>query len=265
MSDLSWIAQKSKLRPSMSVLYGPSGCGKTTLAVGCPMPMVMQTEDGLGILTKDRDIANSKGIIPDYDKFMEHLKSLLEVDHPYKTLVVDSLDHFEPLVEKKTCDVNGWKNVDAPGFGKGPAAALKYWREFLDLVNRLRNEKSMRIVFICHHKVKPFNDPTVVEPYDRYDLKLKNQYSSLILESCDMCLFLNNKKGTVKVQGNKGMTNQTVQTHKVLYTTDSPAAVAKNRFNLDPEIKVVEDRDDPIGAAEKTWAEIGKMIQGKKS
>ena len=31
------------------------------------------------------------------------------------------------------------------------------------------------------------------------------------------------------------------------------------------EIKVVEDRDDPIGAAEKTWAEIGKMIQGKKS
>ena len=59
------------------------------------------------------------------------------------------------------------------------------------------------------------------------------------------------------------MTNQVKQTDKVLYTTDSPAAVAKNRFNLPDEIKVVINKDDPIKGAQDTWAEIGKLIQAK--
>lgn len=262
MASLDWIVKKAKLRPSMSVVYGPSGCGKTVFALGCPDPIVMQTEAGLGILTQKRDIPHS-GEIKDFDTFMSKLGELLENESPFKTLIIDSLDHLEPLVEKKTCDLEGWKNLQQPGFGRGPKAAMAQWRKFVDLVNRIRNERGMRIVFICHHKIAPFNDPTIVEPYDRYDLKLDKSAAALILESSDMCLFLNNKKGVAKVQGNKGMTNQVKQTDKVLYTTDSPAAVAKNRFNLPDEIKVVINKDDPIKGAQDTWAEIGKLIQAK--
>jgi len=43
-------------------------------------------------------------------------------------------------------------------------------------------------------------------------------------------------------------------------TTESPAAVAKNRYGLPEEIPVVEEGDDFIVRAEKTWAEIGKLI-----
>jgi len=259
MSKLKWILEKSKGKPSLCCVYGPSGVGKTSFALGCPNPVVMQTEDGLGILTQNRNIAHS-GVIDDYDTFMLKLKELLEANTDFKTLIVDSLDHLENLIENKTCEANGWKNIDAPGFGKGPNAALKYWRDFIDLCNRFRNEKSMRVVFICHHVIQPFNDPTVTDPYDRYNLKLRKNAGALILESCDMCLFLNNKRGTVKVQGNKGLTNKTVQTSKVLFTTDSPVCVAKNRYGLPDEIEVIDDRQDPIGAAEKTWSEIGKLI-----
>ena len=75
-----------------------------------------------------------------------------------------------------------------------------------------------------------------------------------------MCLFLNYRKGTVKVQGNKGLTNKTVQSGRVLLTTESPAAVAKNRYALPEIIEVVEEGDDFVERAEKTWQEIGKLI-----
>jgi len=75
-----------------------------------------------------------------------------------------------------------------------------------------------------------------------------------------MCLFLNYKKGTVKVQGNKGLTNKTVQSGRVLVTTESPAAVAKNRYGLPEEIPVVEEGNDFIVRAEKTLAYIGNLI-----
>ena len=52
--SLEWIQQKSKLKPAITIIYGPSGLGKTTLAVGSKNPVVLQTEDGLGILTKQK-------------------------------------------------------------------------------------------------------------------------------------------------------------------------------------------------------------------
>jgi hypothetical protein len=43
-------------------------------------------------------------------------------------------------------------------------------------------------------------------------------------------------------------------------TTESPACVAKNRYGLPEQISVVEEGDDFIVRAEKTWTEIGKLI-----
>ena len=67
----------------------------------------------------------------------------------------------------------------------------------------------MRIVMIAHNQIKAFHDPST-EAYDRHELKLHKAASALVLEASDMCLFLNYKKGTVKVQGNKGLTSKTV-------------------------------------------------------
>ena len=257
--SLEWIQKKAKAKPSIVIVYGPSGLGKTTLAIGSKNPILLQTEEGLGILTKKREIAHS-GLIKDYDTFIDRLNKLINADDlPFDTLVVDSLDWLEPLVFAKTCEVHKQQSIESFGYGRGYSEATKYWREILDLVNRLRNEKSMRIVLIAHNQIKTFHDPST-ESYDRHELKLNKHASALVLEASDMCLFLNYKKGTVKVQGNKGLTSKTVQSGRVLVTTESPAAVAKNRYGLPEEIPVVEEGDDFIVRAEKTWAEIGKLI-----
>ena len=72
-------------------------------------------------------------------------------------------------------------------------------------------------------------------------MKLYKSASALVLETYDMCLFLNYKKGTVKVQGAKGMTSKTVQTNRILVTTENPSCVAKNRYGLPETIEMVEE------------------------
>lgn len=259
--SLDAILTKAKAKPSITIIYGPSGLGKTTLAVGSKNPIVLQTEEGLGILTDNREIPHFK-LAKDYDTFIGYLKFLVDSDLEYNTLVIDSLDWLEPLIHTKTCEVHKQPSIESFGYGRGYSESLKYWREVLDLVNRLRNEKKMRIVMIAHNQIKAFHDPST-EAYDRHELKLHKAASALVLEASDMCLFLNYKKGTVKVQGNKGLTSKTVQSGRVLVTTESPACVAKNRYGLPEEIQVVDEGDDFIVRAEKTWAKIGKLIAKK--
>ena len=58
--SLADIQTRAKAKPSIVIIYGPSGLGKTTLAVGSKNPIVLQTEEGLGILTNNRDIPHFK-------------------------------------------------------------------------------------------------------------------------------------------------------------------------------------------------------------
>ena len=98
--------KKAKAKPSIVIIYGPSGLGKTTLAVGSKDPIVIQTEEGLGILTKNRDIPHFP-LAKDYDTFYGYLKSLVdEKELPYSSLILDSLDWLEPLIHQKTCETD---------------------------------------------------------------------------------------------------------------------------------------------------------------
>jgi hypothetical protein len=71
----------------------------------------------------------------------EALDALLNEDHDFGTMVVDSVDWLEPLIWAEACKRNGWASIDAPGFGKGYAEALTIWREYLDRLNALRDRK----------------------------------------------------------------------------------------------------------------------------
>jgi len=74
----------------------------------------------------------------------EALDALLNEDHDFGTMVVDSVDWLEPLIWAEVCKRNGWASIDAPGFGKGYAEALTIWREYLDRLNALRDRKGNR-------------------------------------------------------------------------------------------------------------------------
>lgn len=229
--SLADIRKKSKLKPPKIVLYGGAGIGKTSFASGMNAPIFALTEDGMGKIQCDHfPVAN------DYDTFVANLKTLLENETDYRTLCVDSLDWLEPLIWEKVCQEHGKKSIEEFGYGRGYVEALKQWREYIDILNRLRDEKSMTIIQIAHNQIKRFESPEI-EAYDRHELKLHRKAGDLILEHSDCCFFANYKLGTVKTQGKGGQTNtKAVQGDRVIYTQAKPAFLAKNRYGLPEEM-----------------------------
>ena len=234
--SLADIKTKATLKPPRILIHGKPGVGKTTIASEFPEPIFLMTEDGLGVI----DVAHTD-LLKNYDDIIEILKSLLAGDHKYKTLVIDSLDHLEPIIFDKTCKVEGFKDINEPGYGKGFSLSLKYTREIIDLLNQLREQKGMIICMLAHSVIKRFEDPTS-EAYDRYEIKLNAKHGFLYLEVSDIVGFADFKTGTVVEKSRGGERTRAVSTgQRVLHVEERPAFLAKNRYSLPAELPLKWD------------------------
>jgi hypothetical protein len=225
---LESLRNSTALSSPRILIHGVAGIGKTTYAAGAPKPAFILTEDGLGTLH-----APHFPLAKTFDEVMEALAALYSDDHQFKTVVVDSVDWLEPLIWQRTCKDNGWSSVEDAGYGKGYVAALDLWRQYLEGLNALRNERGMTVIQIAHTDIKRFDSPEH-EPYDRYIIKLHARAAALLQEHSDVVLFANYRISTVKsdVGFNKKVTRALGSGERVLYTTERPAFLAKNRFGL---------------------------------
>ena len=157
--------------------------------------------------------------------------ALYEEPHEFGTVVVDSVDWLEPLIWKHVAAANGWRSIEEPGFGKGYAAALDVWREYLEALNALRNDRGMTVIQIAHTDIKRFDSPEH-EPYDRYIIKLHARAAALLQEHSDVVLFANYRISTVKadVGFSKKVTRALGKGERVIHTAERPAFLAKNRY-----------------------------------
>lgn len=224
----SLVRSKSRVEPPIILVHGVAGIGKTTLASQFPNPIFAWTEKGAGVL----DVVGTP-ILTTYDDMIDVLSSLYSEDHEFKTLVVDSVDWFEPLVWAKACELNKWNTIEDPGYGKGFAAALELWKQYLDGLSALRDQKGMTIVQIAHTDIRR-HDPPESEPYDRYVLKLHKGASAKLMEHADCIFFANYRISTVKsdVGFKKTVTRAVGSGERVLHTVERPAFIAKNRYSM---------------------------------
>ncbi|UAB76987.1 ATP-binding protein [Erythrobacter sp. SCSIO 43205] len=220
-------------KPPRIVLYGPHGVGKNTFAANAPNPVLIDLEDGH---PSDMPI-DAFPKAQTFGEVMEAFGALYTEDHDFETLIIDSLDWLEPLVWAETCSRNSWADIEQPGYGKGFLAALDVWREYLDAINGLRNDKGMAVIQTAHAQITRFDSPET-EPYDRYGIKLQKRASELVQEHADMVLFANFKVNTTKTDAgfNKKVTRGVGSGQRVIYTEERPAFLAKNRHRLPPEL-----------------------------
>ena len=226
--SLASLKSTTALSPPRALVYGVAGVGKTSFAASADRAVVVKTEDGLGTIKVPHfPLARS------FDAVMEALAALYSEAHDYKTVVIDSVDWLEPLVWARTCKDNNWSSIEEPGYGKGYIAALGLWRQYLDGLNALRDERGMTVIQIAHTDIKRFDSPEH-EPYDRYVIKLHARASALLQENSDAVLFANYRISTVKsdVGFNKKVTRALGSGERVLYTAERPAFLAKNRYGL---------------------------------
>lgn len=230
LSDLNKIDSP---KPPRIVLFGPHGIGKNTFAASAPNPVLINIEDGHPANSPIEAFPKATS----FNDVMEAFTALYTEEHDFETLIVDSLDWLEPLVWSETCRRNNWQDIEAPGYGKGYIAAMDVWREYLDAINGLRNDRGMAVIQIAHAEIRRFDSPET-EPYDRYGIKLQKRASELIQEHADMVLFANWKVSITKTDAgfNKKVARGVGAGARVIYTEERPAFLAKNRHRLPPEL-----------------------------
>jgi len=230
--DLQSITRGTVPKPPRLVLYAPHGVGKTTFGAMAPKPVVLPFEDGIGRL----DVPVFP-LIRSYTQAVEAIQALITQPHDYETAVLDTLDWLEPLVWAETAARHGKKDIEDFGYGKGYVYAADLWRELLEGINVLREERGMQLVLLAHCDVKPYNDPSS-EPYDRYGVKLHKSAAAIVQEWADAVLFANFRTYTQQTDAgfNKKVTRGVGTGERVLHTEERPSHYAKNRYQLPPEL-----------------------------
>lgn len=227
--DLKSIKRNTSISAPRIMVYGVEGIGKSTFASTAPNPIFITTEDGLGSLQVDHfPLATST------EEVLDAITTLYKEKHEFQTVVIDSLDWLEAIIQREIETRYEAKDL---AYGKGTIIAAEKWREILNGLNGLRNDKSMVVILLAHCMIKRFDSPEV-EPYDRYQPKLQERSNAVIREWCDAVLFANYKTIVKKDDvGFNKTTNRGISTgERLLFTSERPAYMAKNRYNLPESI-----------------------------
>jgi len=160
-------------------------------------------------------------------------------EHSYQTLVIDSLDWLEPYVWVEACRKNSWTDIEAPGYGRGYVAALGFWREMIDGIRALRDERNVTVVMIAHHTIKRFDSPET-EPFDRFVLKMQDRASNLLIEAADIVAFENYRVSIAKTDTgfNRKIARGIGTGQRVLHLEERPGYISKNRYGMPPTIEL---------------------------
>jgi hypothetical protein len=245
ISLASLIRTGQQKKPARIMAHGVQGVGKTTFAAGAPNPVLIRCEDGTGKLDIEAfPLARS------YDDVMGAITALYQEDHAFGTVIVDSADWLEPLIYAKACEDNKWGNIEEPGYGKGYIAAMSLWRQYIEGLNALRDDKGMWVIQIAHTDIKRFESPDT-EAYDRYVIKLYNKASALLLEHSDTVLFVNYQVSIRETAEKFGQKRKRAVGggQRIVYTEERPAFVAKNRYGLPDSIIVPDENWAPVWEA----------------
>lgn len=227
---LSSVIKGKQETPYRVTGFGPEGTGKTTFAAGAPSPIFLGTEDG----TAHLDVARFPRP-ENIGDVHEAIRVLATTEHEYRTLVIDTLDHLEPLIWEEVCrrdDVDSIEKVGG-GYGKGYTAAVDEWRKLLAALEGLQRSKRMHVVLLAHSHIKTFQNPEG-ENFDRYQLKLHDKAAGLIKEWSEEVLFMRQETLVHKERHKKAKGVGTGA--RVIHTERTAAFDAKNRHSLPAEL-----------------------------
>jgi hypothetical protein len=238
MPLLKQVHSGTRQAPPRLLIYGTEGIGKSTTAAQAPRPIFIPTEDGL-----DQIQCDSFPLAKSFGDVMGALSALFTEEHGYQTVVVDSLDWLERLVWDEICREYGVKSIEKAdgGYSKGYTHALTQWREVLDGLDALRNQRGMCVILLAHAKVEKFEDPESAA-YDRYSPRLHKHAAALVTEWSDAVLFATRKFRTETEDAGFNRTRSIAVPlgsdggERILRTVGGPSCVAKNRYSLPGEL-----------------------------
>lgn len=226
------ILSGKQVAPRRVLAYGQHGAGKSTWAAGAPKPMFLNIEDGLA----DIDCHKTE-YLTDYSQVVDSVSWLINNQHDFGSVVLDTADWLHQLIAKRVCQDNKVTSIEKVPYGKGPSFTIPHWEFVLRGLEVLRRQKQMHVILLAHSQIKKFNNPET-DAYDRYEPDLYKEAASLLQEWCDEVFFVGFRVFTrSEDQGFNRTRNIAVGgKERFIRTTESPAAPAKNRLQLPEEL-----------------------------
>lgn len=189
------ILKKPEEAPPFIMITGEQGTGKTTLASYFYKPIFLRTEDGTQSLTGRDDIFQTP-VATKADSMREVVRMLLEQEHDFQTLVIDSITEADKLFTQEI--INKEKKASlaqcAGGYGAGYGALRELHEQFVSSLLELRDKRKMTIVLIGHIETERCS-PHDSEEYMRHTLQLTKtnnvDTSKVYTNKSDACIFIN--------------------------------------------------------------------------
>jgi len=252
------ITGKGPGLPNRLILHATEGWGKTSFGAMIKQVIFIQArgETGLETLIDAKQVPETPHF-PVANTWLDlnaQVEFLLTEQHEFRALAIDTINGIERLCHEHTCDTEyggDWGERGFMGFHKGFETSLAPWREFLSTLDRLRTEKRMSIILLCHTAVKNFKNPEGSD-YDRYQTKMHDKTWALTKEWADIVLFGHYQTIVIGKNG-KEETDPTKRgkaaggVERILLTERTAAWDAKNRLGLPAEIECGD-------SAQETWA-----------
>lgn len=229
---LNKVTTGKQAAPLRELVYGIEGVGKTSFGAGAPKPVFLG-EDG----TKQLDVARFP-VVRSWEDVTQAIDELRREKHDYETLVVDTLDFLEPVLWKHVAECGGQASIEdvGGGFGKGYTKALESWNRFALSLEELQLARNMHVILLAHAQTKKHKDP--IEPeYDRFALRINEKAAALFRGWANSVLFAAYRTTVSKAGRGKVGLVRAATFERILFTQRIPAADAKNRYDLKPEME----------------------------
>lgn len=135
------------------VIYGPSGVGKTWFTLSFPKPYYIDTEGGADLRHYQERLKAAGGVYIgpgdgalDPNFIVEQMQALSTEEHPYKTLIIDSITKLWQSV----IAVEQERLGDKDAFGASKKPAVQAMRRIVNWASRL----DMNIWFVAHESAE---------------------------------------------------------------------------------------------------------------
>jgi len=238
MSSILSQASKPQDRAVIATITGDAGVGKTRLAATFPKPIFVRAEDGMqSIPAAERP--DALPVIAKVDQVWEQLTALIQEEHDYQTVVVDSVTALERLFVQHVVETDTKQpksiNQALGGYGAG-MRAVGAMHQRIRKAAGLLNAKGIHVIFIAHAETTTVELPDQ-DPYTRYDLRLGKHSVPPYVDDVDLVGYLRLETFT-KGDGErkKAISDGT----RILTTYTTAANVSKNRYHITDDLPVPE-------------------------
>jgi hypothetical protein len=243
MSVLDKVSKPTD-RPVIVTLLGDSGMGKTTLAATFPKPIVIRAEDGLQGIPAEF-MPDAFPVIHKESELWEQIMSLLQENHDYKTLVIDSVTALERMFVQHVIESDPKKprtiNQALGGYGAGLSAVATMHQRVRKACGLLNERKGMHVVFVAHADTETIELPDQ-DPYTRYSLRLGKKSVAPYVDDSDIVGFLKLETFTT---GDGDRKKAISDGTRVLVCHATASNVSKNRYGI-TEPMMVEQGKNPL-------------------